>query len=70
MALTATSPSGSVPASVKVAAGATTATFTVTALATKHPDPPTNFAPDLPARTAERLWAYARAWLRRALGGP
>jgi hypothetical protein len=21
-------------------------------------------------RTAERLWAYVRAWLRRALGGP
>jgi RNA polymerase sigma factor (TIGR02999 family) len=24
----------------------------------------------LTTRTAERLWAYARAWLRRALGGP
>jgi RNA polymerase sigma factor (TIGR02999 family) len=24
----------------------------------------------LSARTAERLWAYARAWLRRALGEP
>jgi RNA polymerase sigma factor (TIGR02999 family) len=23
----------------------------------------------LPTRTAERLWAYARAWLRRAVGG-
>ena len=23
----------------------------------------------LTTRTAERLWAYARAWLRRALGG-
>jgi RNA polymerase sigma factor (TIGR02999 family) len=24
----------------------------------------------LPLRSAERLWAYARAWLRRSLGGP
>jgi RNA polymerase sigma factor (TIGR02999 family) len=24
----------------------------------------------LTTRTAERLWTYARAWLRRALGGP
>jgi RNA polymerase sigma factor (TIGR02999 family) len=24
----------------------------------------------LPTRTAERLWAYARAWLRRAIGEP
>ena len=23
----------------------------------------------LPARTAERLWAYARAWLQDAIGG-
>ena len=24
----------------------------------------------IPARSADRLWAYARAWLRRAVGGP
>jgi RNA polymerase sigma factor (TIGR02999 family) len=24
----------------------------------------------IPTRTAERLWAYARAWLRRAIGEP
>jgi RNA polymerase sigma factor (TIGR02999 family) len=24
----------------------------------------------LPLRTAERLWTYARAWLRRTMGGP
>jgi RNA polymerase sigma factor (TIGR02999 family) len=25
---------------------------------------------DIPPRSADRLWAYARAWLRRAVGGP
>ncbi len=25
---------------------------------------------NIPPRSADRLWAYARAWLRRAVGGP